>query len=245
MTGTGAGSSAIGRVARGAWAGAREGWDATSPDARRAFAIRLGVALGVCVAASIGSALALERVAGTGALPGEAPWDERIDGLLGVHAAVWLGAFTSSAMITPMLVAVAVLAAHARRWERAALAVVTYAASKAIITAGWLTWERARPADVADGMLVPVGMASFPSGHTVQVLSVYGLLALWWARSTERRWEKTLAWVLVGALTVAVGVGRVRIGAHYPSDVAGGAALGALWLAGVAWAERALRRARA
>lgn len=242
MRGAGAGSSAAGRVAREAWAAARDGWDATPPAARRSFLVRLGVAAAACVAASVGSALLLEAAAGTAALPGEARWDARLDGLMGVHSALWLGAFTSSAMVTPMLLAVAVLAARAARWERATLVLVSYLASKAIILAGWLTWARARPADVAGGLVVPESMASFPSGHTVQAVGIYGLLALWWASSTDRRWEKALAWGGVVALVVLVGVARVRVGAHYPSDVVGGAALGALWLAGMAWAERAVRR---
>jgi undecaprenyl-diphosphatase len=144
-------------------------------------------------------------------------------------------------MVTPLLVLAAVLWARKERWERAATAVVAYLASKAIIFAGWNSWDRDRPADVAGGELVPADLASFPSGHSVQVWTVYGLLILWWAASTDRVWERTLAWTLLLAGSIIIGVGRVAIGAHYPSDILGGMVLGGLWLAGAAWAERAVR----
>lgn len=198
----------------------------------------------LATAASVASALVLREVAVDGALPGDAALERWVDPLLSVHDALWVSAFTSSAMVTPLLVAVAILAARARRWERALLAVLTYVASKLIALPGWWTWSRTRPGDVADGLLIPEGLASYPSGHAVQTITVYGLLALWWTRSTDRAWERALAWVLLMALLVAVGLGRVRIGAHYPSDILGGAVLGGVWLAGVALAERALGRQR-
>lgn len=176
-----------------------------------------------------------------GHLPGDRTLARRIDGLLSVHSGVWLGAFTSSAMVTPLLILAAVLWARKGRWERVATSVVAYIASKGILQAGWNTWARDRPADVAGGELIPAGLASFPSGHSVQAWTVYGLLVLWWTASTDRVWERTLAWTLLIAGSVILGVGRVRIGAHYPSDIVGGILLGALWLAGVAWAERAVR----
>lgn len=200
--------------------------------------MRLLAATLLAVAASVGSALLLQGVAVDGRLPGDALLAARVRDLLSVHSAVWLGAFTSSAMVLPLLVLAAVLWARAGRWERAATAVAAFLASKAIILAGWTTWTRARPADVAGGALVPAEMSSYPSGHTVQTWTVYGLMVVWWAASTGRRWERALAWTLLLVGSVVIGAGRVRIGAHHPSDILGGTLLGALWLAGAAWAER-------
>lgn len=190
---------------------------------------------------SVLAAAAIAAATGGGALPGDAAVVEWVEGRLSVHSAIWLGALTSSAMVVPVLLTAAVLAARAGRWERAVLAVVTFAASKVIILAGWLTWSRPRPGGVAGGEIIPEGMGSFPSGHALQVWSVYGLLALWWVRASDRGWERALAWLAVVVGTVVVGVGRVRIGAHWPSDVLGGAGLGALWLVGMMWAERGVR----
>lgn len=233
--------SALGRLARSTRDGARHGWSATDPDVRKRFVFRIVLATLIATAASAGLALLLSGVELDGFLPGDRTLAPRSDGWLSVHDGVWLGAFTSSAMVTPLLVLAAVLWARKGRWERAATAVSAYIASKLILQAGWMTWSRDRPADVAGGEIIPAELASFPSGHAVQTWTVYGLLVLWWAASTDRAWERTLAWMLLIAGSLILGAGRVRIGAHYPSDIAGGLLLGALWLAGAAWAERAVR----
>ena len=194
--------------------------------------------------AAVASALiaaAISAATDGGPLPGDAAVARWIEDRLTVHSAIWLGAVTSSAMVVPVLAAAAVLAARAGHWERAVLAVATFAASKIIILSGWLTRSRPRPGGVAGGEIIPEGMGSFPSGHSLQVWTVYGLLALWWARSSDRGWERALAWVALVVGTVIVGAGRVRIGAHWPSDIVGGALLGGVWLAGMAWAERGVR----
>lgn len=204
--------------------------------------------LAATVTAGVASAIAallLRGVAVDGLLPGDAVVIDRLKEALSIHSGVWLGAFTSSAMVTPLLVLAAVLWARKGRWERATTAIVAYIASKVIILAGWNTWDRSRPADVAGGELVPADLSSFPSGHAVQTWTVYGLLVLWWATSSSRGWERALAWGLLLVGSLIIGVGRVRIGAHYPSDILGGMVLGALWLAGAAWAEHAARAAGA
>lgn len=237
-----ASSSALGRIARSTRNGARAGWHGTDRDRRKRYVVRIAVATLIATAASAALALLLQGMAVDGLLPGDRAIGDRVDDWLSVHSGVWLGAFTSSAMVTPLLVLAAVLWARKGRWERAATAVIAYVASKAILQAGWTTWSRDRPADVVGGELIPAELASFPSGHAVQTLTVYGLLVVWWASSTSRAWERVLAWTLLIAGSLVLGAGRVRIGAHHPSDIYGGILLGALWLVGAAWAERAVRR---
>ena len=222
-------------------AGAVTGWATTPAARRRRFFAILGGSLLVAAGASVLIAAGISMATGGGPLPGDARVAGWIEDRLSVHSAIWLGAVTSSAMVVPVLLAAAVLSARAGHWERALLAVATFAASKVIILAGWLTWSRPRPGGVAGGEIIPEGMGSFPSGHSLQVWTVYGLLALWWARSSDRGWERALAWVALVVGTVIVGAGRVRIGAHWPSDIVGGALLGGLWLGGMAWAERGVR----
>lgn len=59
-------------------------------------------------------------------------------------------------------------------------------------------------------------LASFPSGHTTSAFAA--AVAIGYMRPAWRPW-------LLGA-AVAIGLSRVLVGAHYPSDVVGGAALG-------------------
>lgn len=73
---------------------------------------------------------------------------------------------------------------------------------------------------------------SFPSGHSMGSLIGYVmllyLLRLHW--HPHRVWRRLTA-VAVGLMVLAVGVSRVYLGVHYPSDVVGGYAAGAAWLA--------------
>jgi len=99
----------------------------------------------------------------------------------------------------------------------------------------------ARPGAVLDpasfhvqGQLLS-GHNAFPSGHTITIFLVATVLVLG-LETMRKRW-----WPLAAVLGVAmlVGVSRVLVGAHWPSDALGGAALGILaGLAGDALARR-------
>ncbi|WP_293912819.1 phosphatase PAP2 family protein [Deinococcus sp.] len=87
---------------------------------------------------------------------------------------------------------------------------------------------RARP-HVVD-WLWQEGDKSFPSGHaTMAAALVVTLVALLWR--TAWRWPLI---VLGSIYTVLMGVSRVYVGVHYPTDVLGGWALGMAWAAGTA-----------
>ena len=83
---------------------------------------------------------------------------------------------------------------------------------------------------------------SFPSGHTSGAMVCYGMLAyLCWRLAPERlvlpaMWAAALVVILVGA-------SRILLQAHYLSDVIGGCASGAAWLALTIAAERVVAKA--
>jgi len=103
---------------------------------------------------------------------------------------------------------------------------------------GWHTWDRPRPHLIAGGLASP-GFHSFPSGHISQVVVSYGLFVYLWARATRSRSERAVAVLLLLALVAVVGLARLRLGAHWPSDIVAGALIGAAWLASVIAALRA------
>ncbi len=103
------------------------------------------------------------------------------------------------------------------------------------LAGGWLlnmvlkhAFQRTRP-DIQH--LIEVGGYSFPSGHAMISTAFYGMLGyLLWLSLRER--SKT-AWpviVLTVCLVFFIGVSRVYLGVHFPSDVIAGFAAGGLWL---------------
>lgn len=101
------------------------------------------------------------------------------------------------------------------RWERRALALV-YVTE---LLANNLLKEiirRARPGDEFDPLIRP-HFYSFPSGHTMAATAIWGFLAWMLARRGHRRLG-----VLLLLVPPVVGLTRVYLGAHYPTDVLGG-----------------------
>ncbi len=121
----------------------------------------------------------------------------------------------------------------ARIGDRSALLglVGAYAATQAIVTLVKVIVERARP-DSAEA-LAQAGGYAFPSGHSATAVVTYGALALIAARHLGPG-ARNAAIAAAVALAVLVGITRVYLGVHYPSDVLAGWLLGGLVLA-VVW----------
>lgn len=88
---------------------------------------------------------------------------------------------------------------------------------------------RARP----EGLTIPTFGASFPSGHAMLSLCVYGFLAYLTARTRLPLWRRVVTVVAAGMLVLGIGASRLTLGVHWASDVAGGYLAGACWLGGV------------
>jgi undecaprenyl-diphosphatase len=113
---------------------------------------------------------------------------------------------------------------------RTALVVLGTAASGELVNVVLKNaFMRPRPTIVPH--LRDVVSTSFPSGHAMESAIIYLTLGAMLMRIAERRLTKIYCMAVAVTLTLLVGISRVVLGVHYPSDVIGG------WIIGFAWAS--------
>ena len=118
-----------------------------------------------------------------------------------------------------------------RKLQRAASYVLYTTIGIAALNAWVLKAIVARPRpDVITRLIEVDNSFSLPSGHAANSTAVYGAIALvatviWWRKAQRRT-----IWTVTGLLVFGIGLSRVWLGVHWPSDVIAG------WLVGAAWA---------
>ena len=155
-------------------------------------------------------------------------------------AALDVTALGSATVLGLTVVAVAGFLVFQGLWRRALF--VMFAISGAWFLNGALKdlFQRPRP-DVVPH-LREVMTLSFPSGHALQSAVVYLTLGALSMHFAQRRLTKLYCMAVAMLATVLVGLSRIYLGVHYPTDVLAG------WLIGLSWAllcwliERSLER---
>ncbi len=136
-----------------------------------------------------------------------------------------LGSVVVLALLVGLVLGLLVL----KQRRRTALLILFATVGGSSLGTGFKTlFARERPTEVSH--LMHVSSRSFPSGHSMMSSVVYLTLGALLGQTMARRREKIY---LIGAavfVTVIVGVSRVFLGVHYPTDVIAG------WAAGTAWA---------
>lgn len=78
--------------------------------------------------------------------------------------------------------------------------------------------------------LVQVSGLSYPSGHAMISFSFYGLLICLLWLNLRKPVLRFFLISLIGILILLIGISRIYLGVHYPSDVVAGFAAGSAWL---------------
>jgi undecaprenyl-diphosphatase len=105
-----------------------------------------------------------------------------------------------------------------------------------------LSFARPRPSVIPH--LVEVTGFSFPSGHTLMSTAVYATLAIMVRRRAPTREARTLATIAACVIIAAIGLSRVYLGVHNPSDVLAGLGAGLAWAITVGMVEQNVRPGR-
>ena len=121
--------------------------------------------------------------------------------------------------------------AFRRRSEMAGL-VLSAGGSQLVNRAIKILVARPRPAASLIHVYGPLNTESFPSGHVTFYVSFFGFL-FFVAYALVRRgtWRRPLVLTLAALPVALVGLSRVYLGAHWPSDTLGAYLLSGLWLA--------------
>ena len=145
----------------------------------------------------------------------------------------------SVSVLLLVVLAVAGFLALARLWRH--LTLVLGASIGGLLLLGLLKrgFERPRPTVVPQLMVETT--ASFPSGHAMMSSVIYLTLGTLVAQLCPRWRERVYVMTVAGVLTVLVGLTRLYLGVHYPTDVLAGWSVGLAWALASGLAARGLR----
>ncbi len=144
------------------------------------------------------------------------------------------------------LIAIALLAFllfYRLRWRRAAIwLAVTLAGALVLEVTLKTAFHRPRPVP----FFGPAPLTySFPSGHALFSFCFYGVLAGLLAGRVRPLPARILIWLIAAFMVVAIGLSRIYIGVHTPSDVIAGYLAGTIWVATMVTLDRWRRRRKA
>lgn len=148
---------------------------------------------------------------------------------------------TSLAGTTTVLVVAALGAALLLvrgHWHGAAALVLAVGGTQAVVLGIKELVARARPPEAAS--LVDAAGHAFPSAHAASSVALYGLLAFFLLRRLDGPARPTAIGLTLAGVG-AIGLTRIYLGAHYPSDVLAGWLVGGLVAIGAWQLSRSLR----
>ena len=140
-----------------------------------------------------------------------------------------LGGYTILVLIVGLVaINLVIISETAMAW----FLLAAFATGSAVSSLLKIVIERPRP-DLVE-RLDRVFTASFPSGHAMVSMIAYLTLAAVVVRLCKTRKLRIFVLVAAASLSIAIGVSRIYLGVHWPSDVLAGWSIGVAW-AGICW----------
>jgi len=132
------------------------------------------------------------------------------------------------------------LLAYLKRWREMGALTICLAGGAVLSFLLKILFHRTRP-DLFQ-VVHEIGY-SFPSGHALATMCFYGMVAFLIMRTISSWRGRLTVMTLTVILSVLIGISRIYLGVHYPTDVVAGYAIGSMWLAFcislLMWWERA------
>jgi undecaprenyl-diphosphatase len=146
---------------------------------------------------------------------------------------------SAQALTIVVLVSAAILFLR-RAWVEALGLIAAFAGAGLLDAILKLWFHRQRPS--VEWALARESTFSFPSGHAMLSLVVYGMILYLILRLSRSFLLDVAASLIALPLILGIGVSRVYLGVHYPSDILAGYLAGAIWLLAVIVSLEALHR---
>jgi undecaprenyl-diphosphatase len=148
-----------------------------------------------------------------------------------------LASFLGSTLFLVIFGVIIVIALYLRKHRHGAIlfTITTVGASILLVTLK-LAFRRTRPEPFFDTIL-PVSY-SFPSGHSLASFCFYGALAAILTPRIKNIYLQILVWISAIIMIFLIGISRIYLGVHHPSDVVAGYVVGLIWVITIAIGDK-------
>lgn len=137
--------------------------------------------------------------------------------------------FLGDSVVVIGILAISVLIGLIRKhWALVFLLIVSIVGSQLFVF--FMKQFIARPRPSIEYRIIEVSGYSFPSGHAVVAIALYGLLWYIIFRLLSN-WFLRIVWTVIMTLLIGgIAISRVYLGVHYPSDIIAGLSFGVAWV---------------
>ena len=159
-----------------------------------------------------------------------------------IHSPLWTSLFLAFTKLGSTLYlaiigcVIALLFAYLRWFRPLGLFIVAMAGQAILHNGAKFLIARPRPSAMLN--YLPVESFSFPSGHALSSLCLYGTVVWLVTNRLANSATSSALWIVMLIFVLLIGISRIYIGIHFPTDVLAGWLAAAIWTAAVVSTDR-------